>query len=190
MEEEGHRIIKLNIGNPAPFGFEAPEEMVQDMIRNLPQASGYYDSKGLFSARKAVVHYTQQKHVRGVTVEDIYIGNGASELIVMSMQALLDAGDEVLIPAPDYPLWTAAVSLSGGTPRHYLCDEANEWMPDLDDIRAKITPNTKAIVIINPNNPTGALYSDELLEEIVVIARQHGLIIFADEIYDKVLYDG
>jgi len=190
MEEEGHRIIKLNIGNPAPFGFEAPEEMVQDMIRNLPQASGYCDSKGLFSARKAIMHYTQQKHVRGVTVEDIYIGNGASELIVMSMQALLDAGDEVLIPAPDYPLWTAAVSLSGGTPRHYLCDEQAAWLPDLADLRAKISPHTRALVVINPNNPTGALYPEPFLAELLDIARQHNLIVFADEIYDKVLYDG
>ena len=190
MEEEGHRIIKLNIGNPAPFGFEAPEEMVQDMIRNLPLASGYCDSKGLFSARKAIVHYTQQKHVRGVTVEDIYIGNGASELIVMSMQALLDAGDEVLIPAPDYPLWTAAVSLSGGTPRHYLCDEQAAWLPDLADLRAKISPHTRALVVINPNNPTGALYPEPFLAELLDIARHHDLIVFADEIYDKVLYDG
>jgi len=190
MEEEGHRIIKLNIGNPAPFGFEAPEEMVQDMIRNLPLASGYCDSKGLFSARKAIVHYTQQKHVRGVTVEDVYIGNGASELIVMSMQALLDAGDEVLIPAPDYPLWTAAVSLSGGTPRHYLCDEQAEWLPDLADLRAKISPHTRALVVINPNNPTGALYPEPVLTELLDIARRHNLIVFADEIYDKVLYDG
>ena len=190
MEEEGHRIIKLNIGNPAPFGFEAPEEMVQDMIRNLPQASGYCDSKGLFSARKAIMHYTQQKHVRGVTVEDIYIGNGASELIVMSMQALLDAGDEVLIPAPDYPLWTAAVSLSGGTPRHYLCDEQAAWLPDLADLRAKISPHTRALVVINPNNPTGALYPEPFLAELLDIARHHDLIVFADEIYDKVLYDG
>ena len=190
MEEEGHRIIKLNIGNPAPFGFEAPEEMVQDMIRNLPQASGYCDSKGLFSARKAIMHYTQQKHVRGVTVEDVYIGNGASELIVMSMQALLDAGDEVLIPAPDYPLWTAAVSLSGGTPRHYLCDEQAAWLPDLADLRAKISPHTRALVVINPNNPTGALYPEPFLAELLDIARHHNLIVFADEIYDKVLYDG
>ncbi len=189
MEDEGQRITKLNIGNPAPFGFLAPDELVQDMIHNLPDASGYCDSKGLFAARKAVMHYTQQKHIRGVQVEDIYIGNGVSELIVMVLQALLNNGDEVLIPAPDYPLWTAAVSLSGGIPRHYLCDEQSDWLPDLDDIRGKITPNTRAIVIINPNNPTGALYSEELLREIVEIARQHQLIIYADEIYDKVLYD-
>ena len=189
MEDEGHKIIKLNIGNLAPFGFDAPDEIVQDMIRNLPDAAGYTDSKGLFAPRKAVVHYTQEKGIAGVTVDDVYLGNGASELIAMSMNALLNSGDEVLVPAPDYPLWTAAVSLSGGTPVHYLCDEKNGWMPDLDDIRAKITPHTKGIVIINPNNPTGALYSDELLKSIVSLAREHGLVIFADEVYDKVLYD-
>ncbi|HRD65422.1 MAG TPA: pyridoxal phosphate-dependent aminotransferase [Candidatus Competibacter sp.] len=190
MEDEGQRITKLNIGNPAPFGFLAPDEIVQDVIRNLPDASGYCDSKGLFAARKAVMHYTQQKHVRGVQVEDIYIGNGVSELIVMTLQALLNNGDEVLIPAPDYPLWTAAVSLSGGTPRHYLCDEQSDWLPDLDDVRGKITPNTRAIVVINPNNPTGALYPVEILQGILEIARQNQLIVYADEIYDKVLYDG
>ena len=190
MEEEGPRIIKLNIGNPAPFGFEAPEEIIQDVIVNLPNASGYSDSKGLFAARKAIMHYTQGKNIAGVHIDDIIIGNGASELIVLAMQALLNTGDEVLVPAPDYPLWTAAVSLAGGTPRHYVCDEGTGWMPDLADIRAKITPNTRAIVVINPNNPTGALYSAELLQEIVEIARQHQLIIYADEIYDKVLYDG
>jgi alanine-synthesizing transaminase len=190
MEDEGHKIIKLNIGNLAAFGFDAPEEIQLDMIRNLPNAAGYSDSKGIFAARKAVMHYTQQKHIKGVTLEDIYIGNGVSELIVMAMNALLNPGDEVLVPAPDYPLWTAAVSLSSGTPRHYLCDEAAGWLPDLNDIRAKITPNTRAIVIINPNNPTGALYPDSLLREIVAIAREHGLIIYADEIYDKMLYDG
>ena len=190
MEEEGHRIIKLNIGNPAPFGFEAPEEIVQDVILNLPNASGYSDSKGLFSARKAIMHETQKKGIAGVTIDDIIIGNGASELIVMAMQALLNNGDEVLVPAPDYPLWTAAVSLGGGKPRHYLCDEGAGWLPDLDDIRAKITPHTRAIVIINPNNPTGALYPTELLLEILEIARQHQLIVYADEIYDKVLFDG
>ncbi|MBS1198613.1 MAG: alaT, partial [Proteobacteria bacterium] len=190
MEEEGQRIIKLNIGNLAPFGFDAPEEIQQDMIRNLPNSAGYTDSKGIFAARKAIMHYTQEKKIRGVTLEDIYLGNGVSELIVMAMNALLNTGDEVLIPMPDYPLWTAAVNLSGGTPRHYLCDESNGWLPDLDDIRAKITPNTRAIVIINPNNPTGALYPDDLLKEIVEIARQHDLIIYADEVYDKVLYDG
>ncbi|NJD33904.1 MAG: pyridoxal phosphate-dependent aminotransferase [Betaproteobacteria bacterium] len=190
MEEEGHKIIKLNIGNLAAFGFDSPEEIQQDMIRNLPASAGYTDSKGIFSARKAVMHYTQQKHIKGVTIEDIYIGNGVSELIVMAMNALLDTGDEVLVPAPDYPLWTAAVSLSGGTPRHYLCDEDSGWLPDLADIRAKITPQTRAIVIINPNNPTGALYPDAVLKEIIEIARANDLIIYADEVYDKVLYDG
>jgi alanine-synthesizing transaminase len=190
MEEDGHRVIKLNIGNPAQFGFETPEEIVHDVIINLPNASGYTDSKGLFSARKAVMHYTQQKNIRDVQIEDIYIGNGVSELIVMAMQALLNNGDEVLLPMPDYPLWTAAVTLAGGTPRHYVCDESAGWLPDLDDIRGKITPKTRAIVLINPNNPTGALYPVELLQEVVEIARQHQLIVYADEIYDKVLYDG
>ena len=189
MEEDGQKIIKLNIGNLAAFGFDAPEEIQQDMIRNLPNSAGYSDSKGIFAARKAIMHYTQEKKIKGVTLEDIYVGNGVSELIVMAMNALLDAGDEVLVPAPDYPLWTAAVSLSGGTPIHYLCDEANDWLPDLDDMRAKITPNTKAIVIINPNNPTGALYPDATLQAIVAMAREHGLIVCADEVYDKVLYD-
>lgn len=190
MEEEGHKIIKLNIGNLAVFGFDAPEEIQQDMIRNLPTSAGYSDSKGIFAARKAVMHETQKQGIKGVTLDDIYLGNGASELIVMATNALLDNGDELLLPSPDYPLWTAAASLSGGTPVHYLCDEANGWMPDLQDIRAKITPRTKGIVVINPNNPTGALYSDELLRGIVAIAREHGLVIFADEVYDKVLYDG
>jgi len=190
MEEEGHRIIKLNIGNPAAFGFEVPEEIMQDVILNLAGASGYSDSRGLFAARKAVMHYTQTKGIRGVQIDDIYVGNGVSELIVMAMQALLDDGDEVLVPSPDYPLWTAAVALAGGTPRHYVCDEQAGWFPDLDDIRAKITSRTRAIVLINPNNPTGAVYPVELLQEIVEIARQHQLIVYADEIYDKVLYDG
>lgn len=190
MEEEGHKIIKLNIGNLAPFGFDAPEEIQQDMIRNLPNSAGYSDSKGIFGARKAVMHYTQQQGIKGVSLDDIYLGNGASELIVMATNALLDNDDELLLPAPDYPLWTAAASLSGGTPVHYLCDEAKGWMPDLNDMRAKITARTKGIVVINPNNPTGALYSDELLKAIVQIAREHGLVIFADEVYDKVLYDG
>ncbi len=190
MEEDGHKIIKLNIGNLAVFGFDAPEEVQQDMIRNLPNSAGYSDSKGIFAARKAVMHETQKQGVKGVTLEDIYLGNGASELIVMATNALLDNGDELLLPSPDYPLWTAAASLSGGTPVHYVCDEANGWMPNLDDIRAKITPRTKGIVVINPNNPTGALYSDALLKGIVAIAREHGLVIFADEVYDKVLYDG
>jgi alanine-synthesizing transaminase len=190
MEEDGHKIIKLNIGNLAVFGLEPPEEIVQDMIRNLSRAAGYTDSKGLFAPRKSVVHYTQEKNIAGVTVDDVYLGNGASELIAMSMNALLDDGDEVLIPSPDYPLYTAVVSLSGGTPVHYICDEQSEWMPDIADIRAKITPRTKAIVVINPNNPTGALYPESLLQEIVEVARQHQLIVFADEIYDKTLYDG
>lgn len=190
MEEDGHRIIKLNIGNLAPFGFEAPEEIQQDVIHNLPNSSGYTDSKGLFAARKAIMHYAQQKKIAGVGLEDIFIGNGASELIVMSMQGLLNTGDEVLVPAPDYPLWTAAVTLAGGTPRHYLCDEQSGWLPDLADIRSKITSNTRAIVLINPNNPTGALYPNEVLLEIIEIARQNQLIVFADEIYDKMLYDG
>jgi len=190
MEEEGHRIIKLNIGNPAPFGFEAPEEILQDVIRNMDQASGYTDSKGLFAARKAIMHYTQQKNIKDVTIDDIIIGNGVSELIVMAMQALLNNGDQVLIPMPDYPLWTAAVTLAGGTPRHYRCDEGSGWLPDLQDIESKITPSTRGIVVINPNNPTGALYPDEMLQGIIEIARRHKLVIFADEIYDKVLYDG
>jgi alanine-synthesizing transaminase len=190
MEEEGHKIIKLNIGNLAVFGFDAPEEIQQDMIRNLPASAGYSDSKGIFGARKAVMHETQKQGIKGVTLDDIYLGNGASELIVMATNGLLNNGDELLLPAPDYPLWTAAVSLSGGTPVHYLCDEANGWMPNIDDIRAKITQHTKGIVVINPNNPTGALYSDELLLQIIELARKHGLIIFADEVYDKVLYDG
>ena len=189
MEEEGQKIIKLNIGNLAVFGFDSPEEIQQDMIRNLPNSAGYSDSKGIFAARKAVMHETQKQGIKGVTLDDIYLGNGASELIVMATNALLDDGDEILLPAPDYPLWTAAASLSGGTPVHYMCDEDDGWMPRLDDIRAKITPRTKGIVVINPNNPTGALYSDELLLSIVAIARQHGLVIFADEVYDKVLYD-
>jgi alanine-synthesizing transaminase len=190
MEEEGHKIIKLNIGNLAVFGFDSPEEIQQDMIRNLPNSAGYSDSKGIFAARKAVMHETQKQGIKGVTLDDIYLGNGASELIVMATNALLDTGDELLLPSPDYPLWTAAASLSGGMPVHYLCDEANGWMPDLNDIRAKITPATRGIVVINPNNPTGALYSDELLQGIVDIAREHNLVIFADEVYDKVLYDG
>jgi alanine-synthesizing transaminase len=192
MEDEGQKIIKLNIGNVAAFGLMPPDEIIQDMIRNLPSevAAGYTDSKGLFAPRKAVVHYCQQKNIAGVTVDDVYLGNGASELIAMSMNALLDSGDEVLIPSPDYPLYTAVVSLSGGTPVHYRCDEGSGWLPDLDDLRAKVTPNTKAIIVINPNNPTGALYPDEILRGIVEIARQHQLIVFADEIYDKTLYEG
>jgi alanine-synthesizing transaminase len=190
MEEDGHKIIKLNIGNLAVFGLEPPDEIVQDMIRNLPSAAGYTDSKGLFAPRKSVVHYCQEKGIQGVTVDDVYLGNGASELIVMALNALLNEGDEVLLPAPDYPLYTAAVSLSGGRPVHYICDEQADWNPDVADIRAKITPRTKAIVVINPNNPTGALYPESLLKEIIQVAREHQLIVMADEIYDKTLFDG
>jgi len=189
MEEEGQKIIKLNIGNMAPFGFDPPDEVVQDMIRNLPESAGYSDSKGIFAARKAVMHYTQEQGIAGVTLDDIYLGNGASELIVMATNALLNDGDELLLPAPDYPLWTAATSLAGGVPVHYLCDEAKGWMPDLADMRAKITHRTRGIVVINPNNPTGALYSDELLRGIVQLAREHDLVLLVDEVYDKVLYD-
>ena len=189
MEDEGHRIIKLNIGNPAAFGFEVPEEIQQDTIRNMSKAGGYTDSKGLFEPRKAIMHYTQSKNIAGVTVDDIIIGNGVSELIVMAMQGLLNNGDQMLVPMPDYPLWTAAATLAGGTARHYLCDEATGWLPDLKDIESKINANTRGIVVINPNNPTGALYPRETLEGIIEIARHHGLVIFADEIYDKVLYD-
>ncbi|MDX5299139.1 MAG: pyridoxal phosphate-dependent aminotransferase, partial [Gammaproteobacteria bacterium] len=190
LEEEGHRILKLNIGNPAPFGLDVPEEIQQDVIYNLPQAQGYSESQGLFAARKAVMQYCQQRGIANVDIEDIYLGNGVSELIVMSMQALLNTGDEVLIPAPDYPLWTAAVTLSSGKPVHYRCDEQQDWYPDLDDIRAKITDRTRAIVIINPNNPTGSVYPREVLEQIVELARQHNLVVLSDEIYDKILYDG
>ena len=190
MEDEGQKIIKLNLGNLAVFGFDAPEEIQQDMIRNLPNSAGYSDSKGIFAARKAVMHETQKQGIAGVTLDDIYLGNGASELITMATNALLDDGDELLLPMPDYPLWTAAASLSGGTPVHYLCDEANGWMPNLADIRSKITPRTKGIVVINPNNPTGVMYSDALLQGIVNLAREHGLVLLADEVYDKVLYDG
>ena len=190
LEEEGHRILKLNTGNPAAFDLEAPEEIVQDMIRNLPNAQGYSDSRGLFSARKAIMQYCQQKNFPQVELDDIIIGNGVSELVVMAMQALLNNGDEMLVPAPDYPLWTAAVNLSGGRAVHYLCDEQSDWYPDIEDIRSKITSKTRGIVVINPNNPTGAVYPEELLEQIVQLAREHGLIIYADEIYDKILYDG
>jgi len=190
MEEEGHHLIKLNLGNLAVFGFDAPEEIQRDMILNLPASAGYSDSKGIFAARKAVMHETQKQGIKGVTLDDVYLGNGASELIAMATNALLNDGDELLLPTPDYPLWTACTSLSGGTPVHYMCDEENGWMPNLDDIRAKITPKTKGIVVINPNNPTGALYSEALLISIVEIAREHGLVILADEVYDKVLYDG
>ena len=190
MEEEGHKIIKLNIGNVGVFGFDPPEEIQLDMIRNLSNASAYSDSKGIFAARKAIMQYCQEKGIQGVALDDVYTGNGVSELIVLSMNALLNDGDEVLVPMPDYPLWTAAVSLSSGTPVHYLCDESKDWAPDLNDLRKKITPRTKAIVVINPNNPTGAIYSKEVLLELTQIAREHGLILFADEIYDKMLYDG
>lgn len=189
MEEEGHRILKLNIGNPAPFGFEAPDDILKDVIYNLPSAQGYSEATGIYAAKVAVMQYYQQKHIRNMTTQDIFIGNGVSEMIMMAMQALLNQGDEVLLPAPDYPLWTAAVSLSSGTPVHYVCDEQAGWFPDIDDIKQKITSKTKAIVLINPNNPTGAVYSKELLLDIVAIAREHNLVIYSDEIYDKILYD-
>ncbi|HAR89964.1 MAG TPA: aminotransferase [Gammaproteobacteria bacterium] len=189
LEAEGHQILKLNIGNPAPFGFNAPDEILYDVIHNLSAAQGYCDSKGLYSARKAVMQECQRLRVPNVEIEDVFLGNGVSELITMAMQALVNDGDEVLIPAPDYPLWTAAVSLSGGTPVHYLCDEQGDWFPSVEDIAAKITPRTKALVIINPNNPTGAVYSKELLLELIELARQRQLILFADEIYSKILYD-
>src|ERR1700761_6818489 len=177
IEDEGQQLIKLNIGNLAVFGFNAPEEVQQDMIRNLPNSAGYSDSKGIFAARKAVMHYTQTQGIQGVTLEDVYLGNGASDLIAMAVNALLNDGDELLVPAPDYPLWTAVTSLSGGKPVHYLCDEANGWVPHLEDIRAKITPRTKGIVVINPNNPTGVLYPDDILKGIITIAREHGLVV-------------
>jgi alanine-synthesizing transaminase len=190
MQEEGHKIIQLNIGNVAAFGLMPPDEIVQDMIRNLPDAAGYTDSKGLFAPRKAVVHYTQHKHVAGVTVDDVYLGNGASELIQMAISALVNDGDEILIPAPDFPLYTAVVGLCGGVPVHYVCDEQSGWLPDIEDMRRKITPRTRAVMVCNPNNPTGALYPDALLLQIIELARQHQLVVFADEIYDKTLYDG
>lgn len=190
LEEEGFKILKLNIGNPGAFGFDAPEEILRDVILKLPESQAYSDSKGLFNARKAVMHETQRVNIKGVGINDIYLGNGVSELIVMAMQALLNNGDEVLVPAPDYPLWTAAVALSGGTAVHYRCDEAADWYPDIADIRSKVSPRTKAIVVINPNNPTGAVYSEALLQEIVQVAREHNLVVYADEIYDKILYDG
>jgi alanine-synthesizing transaminase len=190
LEEEGHKILKLNIGNPSPFGFDAPDEIVQDMIHNVPESQGYSDSRGLYSGRKAVMQYCQQKNLLNVEIDDIYLGNGVSELIVMAMQSLLNNGDEMLIPAPDYPLWTASVSLSGGKPVHYLCDEQSDWYPDLEDMENKITDRTRGIVIINPNNPTGALYPQDILEGIIELARKHQLIIFSDEIYDKIIYNG
>ena len=190
LEDEGHRILKLNIGNPAAFGMLTPDEILQDVIRNLPDAQGYCDSKGLYSARKAIMQDCQLRGVEGVEVDDIYLGNGVSELIVMVMQALLNDGDEVLIPAPDYPLWTAAVTLSGGKPVHYVCDEQADWQPDIEDIKSKITDRTRAIVIINPNNPTGAVYDKDILEQLAQVARDHKLVVCADEIYDRILYDG
>lgn len=190
MHEEGIRILKLNTGNPAPFGFDAPNEVIRDMITNVRNSEGYSDSKGIFSARKAIEQYCQVKGFPNVTINDIYTGNGVSELISMCMQGLLNNGDEVLVPMPDYPLWTASISLAGGNPVHYICDEQAEWYPDIDDIKSKVTTNTKAIVLINPNNPTGALYPKEILEQIVEIARQNELIIFSDEIYDRLVMDG
>lgn len=190
MEEDGMEILKLNIGNPAPFGFSAPQEVILDMLSNVRSSQGYSDSKGIFSARKAIMQYSQIKQIPGVTMSDIYTGNGVSELINLSMQALLNDGDEILIPSPDYPLWTATATLAGGKVVHYLCDEQSEWYPDMDDIRSKVTDRTKAIVIINPNNPTGAVYPKPVLEEIVQIAREHELIIFSDEIYDRLCMDG
>ena len=189
LEDEGRRIIKLNIGNPAPFGFEAPEEILVDVVRNLPASQGYSDSQGILSARTAIVQHYQERGIDTVDVDDIWLGNGVSELITIALQAMLDNGDEVLIPSPDYPLWTASTSLAGGKPVHYLCDEASGWLPDIDDIRAKISPNTKAIVVINPNNPTGAVYPDGVLRQIADLARQHGIVVLADEIYDKILFD-
>ena len=189
LESDGHTVLKLNIGNPAPWGFNAPEEILRDVIRNVPQSQGYCDSKGLYSARKAVMQYYQQVGVTDVDVDDIYIGNGVSELVAMSIQALVNDGDEVLIPSPDFPLWSAAVNLCGGKAVHYLCDEENDWQPDLADLRSKITPQTKALVVINPNNPTGAVYQRDMLEQLIAIGREFDLVMFADEIYDKILFD-
>ncbi|MEE9254367.1 MAG: pyridoxal phosphate-dependent aminotransferase [Pseudomonadales bacterium] len=189
LEEEGHRVLKLNVGNPAPFGFETPDEILRDVIHNLPHSQGYCDSKGLYSAHKAIMQYCQQLRIPDVDVDDIYIGNGVSELIVLAMQGLLNNGDEILVPTPDYPLWTAAIALCGGRPVHYLCDEGAEWAPDMADVRSKISPRTRGIVVINPNTPTGAVYSEEVLNALVKIARRHDLIVFSDEIYDKIIYD-
>ncbi|MCQ1952681.1 pyridoxal phosphate-dependent aminotransferase [Arthrobacter sp. zg-Y238] len=189
MEAAGHRILKLNIGNPAPFGFEAPEAILVDMMRHLPKAQGYSDSRGIFSARTAVVQYYQGRGINNIDVDDVYLGNGVSELITLSLQALLNNGDEILVPAPDYPLWTASVSLAGGTAVHYMCDESEHWWPDVEDLASKITDRTKGIVLINPNNPTGAVYPEHVVKSIVDLARKHGLIIFSDEIYEKILYD-
>ncbi len=190
MEEEGHRILKLNIGNPAPFGFEAPDEILKHVIHNLPTAQGYTDSQGIYPARVAVAQYYQQRGILSAGADDVYIGNGVSELILMSLQALLDNGDEVLIPSPDYPLWTAAVNLAGGKAVHYRCDEEQDWYPDVQDMRSKITSRTRALVLINPNNPTGAVYERAVLEDIIALAREFGLVVLSDEIYDKILYDG
>ena len=190
LEDQGHTILRLNVGNPAPFGFEAPDEIMMAMIRNLPTAQGYCDSRGLYSARTAVVQYYQTRGITDVTVDEIYLGNGVSELITLTMQALCNPEDEILIPAPDYPLWTASVSLAGGTPVHYLTDESQGWAPDFDDLEARISPRTRGIVVINPNNPTGAVYSTEVLQRFVDIARKHDLMLFADEIYEKIVYDG
>ena len=190
MEEQGLHVLKLNIGNPAPFGFRAPEEVITDIRANIAESEGYSDSKGLFSARKAIMQYAQIKQIPNVTMQDVYTGNGASELIQLALNALLDTGDEVLVPAPDYPLWTACVNLAGGKAVHYLCDEQSDWMPDLQDMESKVTARTKAIVVINPNNPTGALYPREVLEQIVELARRHGLMLMADEIYDRLVMDG
>ncbi|MDY6051471.1 MAG: pyridoxal phosphate-dependent aminotransferase [Rothia sp. (in: high G+C Gram-positive bacteria)] len=189
MEARGHRILKLNIGNPAPFGFEAPETIMMDIIEHLPYTQGYSDSRGLYSARTAIVQYYQNEGIMNITTDDVYLGNGVSELIPMTLQALLDDGEEVLVPSPDYPLWTAATQLAGGKPVHYICDEENGWLPDIEDIRSKITPKTRGIVVINPNNPTGAVYTPQVLQQIVDVAREHELVIFADEIYEKILYD-
>ncbi|MET8316883.1 pyridoxal phosphate-dependent aminotransferase [Rhodococcus erythropolis] len=190
LEDQGHTILRLNVGNPAPFGFEAPDEIMMAMIRNLPTAQGYCDSRGLYSARTAVVQYYQTRGITDVTVDEIYLGNGVSELITLTMQALCNPEDEILIPAPDYPLWTASVSLAGSTPVHYLTDESQGWAPDFDDLEARISPRTRGIVVINPNNPTGAVYSTEVLQRFVDIARKHDLMLFADEIYEKIVYDG
>lgn len=190
LEDQGHTILRLNVGNPAPFGFEAPDEIMMAMIRNLPTAQGYCDSRGLYSARTAVVQYYQTRGITDVTVDEVYLGNGVSELITLTMQALCNPEDEILIPAPDYPLWTASVSLAGGTPVHYLTDESQGWAPDFDDLEARITPRTRGIVVINPNNPTGAVYSTEVLQRFVDLARKHDLMLFADEIYEKIVYDG
>ncbi|MDN5640546.1 pyridoxal phosphate-dependent aminotransferase [Rothia kristinae] len=190
MEAQGHRILRLNIGNPAPFGFEAPDAVMMDMIRHLPHAQGYSDSRGIYSARTAVVQYYQTQGILDLQPDEVFLGNGVSEMITLSLQAFCDPGDEILVPAPDYPLWTASVALSGGTPVHYLCDESDGWNPDIEDLRAKITPRTKGIVVINPNNPTGAVYSRETLQAIVDLAREHELVLFSDEIYEKITYDG